>query len=1141
MNKEYTKKNTKFYGLEEHLAALSEVCVTAELLHSKWLLDKEALSKKINQTSTPFLMYSNHGAIHSEAIISSIELILGKNRISKLGYTDTWMLLECAYRHDTGMYIDEDEIKTLIYSEEFIDFMLSCQNHPDEEVRTAARNVDLSTFITINHLADIRQKNRDLNFLISEYIRGQHHKRVIKDIENTKKCGSDFIPDRIWNLARKICEGHIYDKKYILNSLYRTEKGIDNDDIHPRLILILLRLGDLLDLENNRFNLYQLRNWGESELPFITWAEIEKHKSISHICINEKEISIKAEFFIENDIPKKSQYELIDVREYELEKNNTDMANGLRDLGAKEKIEYIKEHIIEEKRSQIAVEKFFEDKRKKSDIKQKACILLQKWFDYLKDDLDFFALNWVKIVPDNLDGSVPLLRSFEIWWQGYKINEQGVNLKYRISHRRAVEIIQGTKLYEEQWQQDNVAFEKRVHWVFIRELVQNAMDATKLQVFFYLKEGRYGKPINFGNDSRKWKVFDVFNNIGDYIRNLKVEVNIKYYSYPSELVPILRIEIKDVGTGIDQKALKRMKEIGGPRDMETEQIIRCMPTWLKPTGAFGIGMQSVFGVVDKLYAESGSRMDHIVRDLHFYSAENGGILYAVEKTQKNIPVSEYGTKMIINIHKNKMKYLEDEFDSSYDHIFNEISNYINQTLGNDLFPIHIKYYVNDVEINENKISGIMEKLITHFNGDLDRGMISGENNFIIYEKAIYFYYPQMSTDGLIVLEMSPQQQCIFGTTTLYYRGMHVKEIEIDKRFCYPFWNIKAYIWDYEPKDTLSINRNEILTGKKKEIQEAIMQAANAAILSITRRYRENQDILEGKDLNELNIAIKLSGCLLRMMKGDIIKNSLILKNECNNNITHKVAMVYFKDKNLFLKSFSIVEILNNWENIWWMSPKDFPAYDTGINWIDKSLSSENINYISKDFLTQIMEFWDFPLSIKKAGYIKISGNTVLIYKFAYGKIQNHRPVLTAVSEEYILNHILNVLSENKKELMGKSMYVIPGLSNYSMLCLSELPSGYRNTNIVPLRCYTIFPFIGVNYIEKLLQSDQKVEWDQIWKRYKESESFQKLIDYVAKIKIKELEFKQIHRDDIMNEYEKLIREVYKKWIKTEEETSSINI
>ena len=94
-------------------------------------------------------------------------------------------------------------------------------------------------------------------------------------------------------------------------------------------------------------------------------------------------------------------------------------------------------------------------------------------------------------------------------------------------------------------------------------------------------------------------------------------INVDSISFPDEIMPsiykqypidlniswlneqkdTIHIECTDKGTGISEATLLRMtKSVGDSHSGEQEYTddYRKMPYWLKPTAAFGVGLQSIF-------------------------------------------------------------------------------------------------------------------------------------------------------------------------------------------------------------------------------------------------------------------------------------------------------------------------------------------------------------------------------------------------------------------------------------------------------------------------------------------------------------------------------------------------------------------
>ena len=54
----------------------------------------------------------------------------------------------------------------------------------------------------------------------------------------------------------------------------------------------MLRVGDVLDLENNRFNIRAVQHFGD--LPYQSQLHLEKHKAITHIKITPMQVEVEA-------------------------------------------------------------------------------------------------------------------------------------------------------------------------------------------------------------------------------------------------------------------------------------------------------------------------------------------------------------------------------------------------------------------------------------------------------------------------------------------------------------------------------------------------------------------------------------------------------------------------------------------------------------------------------------------------------------------------------------------------------------------------------------------------------------------------------------------------------------------------------
>ena len=118
----------KLYGIQNGADILNE-----------WKNRKREYESYIAATVFDFQHYSQHDASHSINILNAIELVLGRKRVKELSASDLWLLLECAYFHDTGMALSNEEIRELwTGNDEFKSFLYTALETNDFDKKQAA-------------------------------------------------------------------------------------------------------------------------------------------------------------------------------------------------------------------------------------------------------------------------------------------------------------------------------------------------------------------------------------------------------------------------------------------------------------------------------------------------------------------------------------------------------------------------------------------------------------------------------------------------------------------------------------------------------------------------------------------------------------------------------------------------------------------------------------------------------------------------------------------------------------------------------------------------------------------------------------------------------------------------------------------
>ena len=101
------------------------------------------------------------------------------------------------------------------------------------------------------------------------------------------------IPQRIFILIAQ-CAGLHTDSEFDhIIELPQEDDGYVSDYLHPRFISVLLQLGDILDMDNDRF--HPLTKECLGDLPEISERHFQKHQSIRKLYIRPDIISIEAD------------------------------------------------------------------------------------------------------------------------------------------------------------------------------------------------------------------------------------------------------------------------------------------------------------------------------------------------------------------------------------------------------------------------------------------------------------------------------------------------------------------------------------------------------------------------------------------------------------------------------------------------------------------------------------------------------------------------------------------------------------------------------------------------------------------------------------------------------------------------------
>ncbi|HEX5001777.1 MAG TPA: hypothetical protein VFW78_04720 [Bacteroidia bacterium] len=756
-----------YYTIEKHLEEAAKVNPTFKLLDSIWQLNKRNLSSALDNINQYYPHYSLHEKSHSNTIVSNIESFLGEERIKKLSPTNSWLILMSSFTHDLGMVVFQDLVEKEWESDDFQNFLKEISEWDDVVMKESGKILLQLQYLSksnnsdtewISELTPVKVKN-SLTLAISEYIRRIHHKRSADILKGADKLFydvaegfySDQIPKRLLNVLGEVAYLHGVDFYEIFNRLDYESNGISSDKINPRFVAALLRLGDLLDVDDTRFNVFTGKVF---KSPQTTKLHQQKHSSIRHLLITPESIEITS------DCPNEEVYRLT-----------------------------------------------------------------RSWFDWLEEEVEKQGKEWSNIAPSDLGGSAPRIGKgkIKVYFNNKITDDKYLNLRFEISNNKIFEILEGSSIYE------------KAGFTFIRELVQNALDASKIQFWTEIEKGTFDfafrehfKDKTLTNTQILEKIkfpTDIPDSLNDSF-DIKLSVN-----WTDDKKKDLVFTVEDYGTGISNSDLLRMtNKVGESRKRNKAYIdmLNRMPFWLKPTGAFGIGLQSVFIVSDSFKVQTLAEGEY-GKEIIFRSAKNG----KYSSITDTIPEMIRGTKVIVQIPQAKFSqvfgtlfswdvimdydYFTDEHKNIY---IPKIKHYIIEILGH-IPALQVNYFGKDL-FNKKKSQAefkVFERIVSGDSVIQCRLALNG--------KDLYFEYFERNIGSEFIIQFIADTRIDIKhewpsyKTTYFVRSIPVE----DNTISYYKLSYSRLLWNFmspESDKILSLTREKFIAKNKADIQNKFL-------------------------------------------------------------------------------------------------------------------------------------------------------------------------------------------------------------------------------------------------------------------------------------------------------------------------------
>ena len=285
------------YSLDRHLKSYCDAHEEYQNLYATWSLNRKSCSEMLKTVLLRYPHYSLHDASHAEAILSKIEMLLG-SRVSQLSPTDTWLVLHAAYAHDLGMVVQWRDLQKAWSDLAFQNYLTSLAEGEDKDLRNAVQWLRKMEAGKKDDALWPLHIVRSVQLIDAAYFSSQHadmSKSYIERIAQGLQIDlghSGLVRSRLLQLLGEICACHTAPEDQVLELPYETN-GFGSDYAHPRFVAMLLRLGDLLDVDNGRFNAAAEEVIGGLPESFV--AHKEKHEATKHLVITPEQIEFASD------------------------------------------------------------------------------------------------------------------------------------------------------------------------------------------------------------------------------------------------------------------------------------------------------------------------------------------------------------------------------------------------------------------------------------------------------------------------------------------------------------------------------------------------------------------------------------------------------------------------------------------------------------------------------------------------------------------------------------------------------------------------------------------------------------------------------------------------------------------------------
>lgn len=264
---------------------------------------REAVEGWLKYVPATFPHYTSHTIDHSDEIVLRMSQLIfagddHEKPVVELSGIEAYIICAAAYLHDAGMVVSDKEKQDILRSDEWKKWTTGGGGGAkrwgeiDEFRKASATKYTGDNELGIcSFLAD-----RQVRFLIAEFVRPKHHFRASQVLEQHKDhlASFSFNDPILHRTIRDVCISHGLSHHELEDrERFPDRRDVQGEMANVRFCAILLRLGDLLDMTSDRACPLLLN--AASPLPADSLAHWTHYQRLTHRLVAPDKIEIVAE------------------------------------------------------------------------------------------------------------------------------------------------------------------------------------------------------------------------------------------------------------------------------------------------------------------------------------------------------------------------------------------------------------------------------------------------------------------------------------------------------------------------------------------------------------------------------------------------------------------------------------------------------------------------------------------------------------------------------------------------------------------------------------------------------------------------------------------------------------------------------